>query len=261
MNHPPADPRGTAIRKFNTARVNLLWMIGFTLLNIVLFYFGSGTMFLFSATLPYFIACLGIIAEFQPLMVVCSVIAAIILVLYFVCWHRSKRHHGWLIAALVMFAIDCAFLLLLYLPSLDSSSIFDILIHAWVLYYLIIGVKYGRQLSRMPEPELPALEEEPADFTAPEDSVPLRRVEEGEKFRVLLESEQNGRHICYRRVKRKNQLVIDGYIYDEVEMLFEKAHELSAVKDGHAISVGLDGRTYSYLSIDGKIIVQTRRLI
>ena len=259
MNHQSANSYEIAVRKFRSARSNLLWMIGFTLLNIILFYFGSGTMFLFSATIPYFVMGLGIVSGIQPVLIVCSIITAAALVLYFVCWHQSKRHYGWLIAALVMFALDCAFLLLLYLPALDFSGLFDVLIHAWVLYYLIIGVKYGRQLKNMPEPELAASGNAFGEFAPAEDSTPLRRAEEDIKFRVLLESEQFGRHICYRRVKRTNQLVIDGYIYDEVQMLFEKAHELSATKDGHIIAVGYDGQGYSYLSIDGKVVAQVRR--
>lgn len=261
MHHQYEAPRDLAQRKFNAARSNLLLMIGFTLLNIFLFFFGSGTMFLFSATIPYFVMSLGVIMEFTPILIICSVITAAALVLYFLCWQLSKRHHGWLIAAMVMFCLDCAFLLWLYLPVLDFSGIFDILIHAWVLYYLIIGVKYGAQLKKMPDavPLIPTDEAE--DLSESADSTPLRWADETVKFRILLESEQLGHHICYRRVKRLNQLVIDGYVYDEVEMLFEKAHELSAIKDGHTIAVGLDGHTYSYLSIDGKIVAQARRII
>lgn len=259
MHHQYSIPRDLAQRKYNAARSNLLMMIGFTLLNIILFLAGSSTMFLFSATIPYFAVTLGVIFEFTPVLVVCSVIAAAALVLYLICWHFSKRHHGWLIAALVMFCLDCAFLLWLYLPSLDVSGILDILIHAWVLYYLIIGVKYGAQLKKMPEATPQVSPGETEHLPELTDSTPLHRADEDVRFRVLLESEQFGRHICYRRVKRLNQLVIDGYVYDEVEMLFEKSHELSAVKDGHIIAVGLDGQ-FSYLAIDGETVAKIRRL-
>lgn len=261
MHHQSNISRDLALRKFTAARHNLILMIGFTLLNIILFLFGSGTMFLFSATIPYAVMGLGIMVGYTPVLIVCSVIAAGILVLYFVCWHVSKQRYRWLIVSLVMFCLDCAFLLWLYLPALDFSCIMDFLFHAWVLYYLIIGVKYGAMLKNMPEPNLPVRDDSPDSFSAPEDSTPLRRADDDVKFRVLLESEQNGRRICYRRVKRMNQLVIDGYIYSEVEMLFEKAHELSAVKDGHTIAVGLDDHTCSYLSIDGTTIIRVRRFI
>jgi hypothetical protein len=38
----------------------------------------------------------------------------------------------------------------LYIWVGEVSGVLDVLIHAWVLYYLFIGVKYGRELKNAP---------------------------------------------------------------------------------------------------------------
>ena len=49
-----------------------------------------------------------------------------------------------MIAALVYFAFDCIFLLL----NFSVDFIVDIIFHILVMYYLIIGVKYGKLLKK-----------------------------------------------------------------------------------------------------------------
>ena len=87
-----------------------------------------------------------------------------------------------------------------------------------------------------------------------ENSTPLRRAAEDVKHRVLLEATYGGRQIVYRRVKRVNELVISGYVYDQYEALAETAHCLSAQLDGHLIEVGYDGLSSSYCRVDGQQI-------
>ena len=70
-----------------------------------------------------------------------------------------------------------------------------------------------------------------------------------------------GHYVVYRRVKKTNELVIDLYVYDEIEILVECAHSLEARIDGHLIVVGFDGVSHSYLSVDGEIVAKKLRLI
>ena len=79
------------------------------------------------------------------------VIAGICLLAYLLCWIFSKKHYGWMIAALVMFIMDTLALVGIYLMIEDFSGIMDLLIHAWVLYYLFLGVTNGRKLKQLPE--------------------------------------------------------------------------------------------------------------
>ena len=69
-----------------------------------------------------------------------------------------------------------------------------------------------------------------------------------------------GYEICYRRVKRVNELVINGIIYDEIKEVIEFPHTLSAV-DGHTIEAGLSEDSYSYITFDGECLVNKHRLI
>lgn len=93
------------------------------------------------------------------------------------------------------------------------------------------------------------------------DSVPLRRAAENVKCRIFLEKQVQDYHICYRRVKRTNELVINGYVYDEYVALLEFAHALYASLDGHSFEVGFDTENYSYIKYDGRCLVRQIRLI
>lgn len=76
-----------------------------------------------------------------------------------------------------------------------------------------------------------------------------------------METTHGTHHILYRRIKGKNQLVIDNYLYDEVEMrIVETAHSLSAVVDGHRYEVGMTAGSKSYIRIDGQTVKTKLRL-
>lgn len=250
----PTTERGRVQQKYDTARANLLLVIVLTVVNIVLYFAESSSMLLFSASIPYYAVIFGVelgIAGFG------LGVAAVLIGLYFLCWLLSKKKSGWLVFALVLFVLDTLGMVGLYLLAEDFSGILDALIHVWVLYYLIVGISTGKKLKTMPdEPECDTSEEQTA---VTENSTPLRRIDENEKCRVLLESQYGGHKVCYRRVKRTNQLVIDNYIYDETEMLVETAHALSANIDGHTYVVGFNDASRSYFKVDGELITKKIR--
>lgn len=269
---PRPTPRTIAQQKYDSARSNLLLMLILTVVNIVLLFTGSESMMLFSATVPYFAVIIGIFFEDSTVLVMCLVIAAIPIILYLLSWIFSKKQYAWMVLALVLFAIDTVAMVALYINAGDFSGILDVLIHAWVLYYLILGVVNGKKLKTLPEdpvldvfgtPENNDAGTEPIEEIAPSDIVNspvLRAADTSVKARTLLESDANGRHIVYRRVKRVNELVIDGYVYADIEMLVEAAHALSATLDGHVYQVGYDGASHSYLRVDGKTVERKMRL-
>jgi len=159
--------------KYRTSRYNLLLVIIFTVVNIVLLVTQSNRYFLFSATVPYFIADIGMVfggmypEEFyfetgvQPLFdttgfVFLLSVAIVILAFYLLCFMMSKNKKvGWLIAALVFFSVDTAALLFLY----GFEGIIDIAFHGWVIFDLASGIKAHSDLKKLPEP---VPEEEPA---------------------------------------------------------------------------------------------------
>lgn len=270
-NNNMPQTRNPAQEKYNVARANLLLMLILTIVNLILLMANAGVMLLFSATAPYIIVSIGVISEINVILIICLLITAIILITYFLCWLFSRYHYGWMVAALVLFSIDTLMMAGMYILAQDISGILDVVIHIFVLYYLIVGVRYGYKLKEQPATSDTKSEATEESFSAPgeevstestssSDSVPLRKANNDIKYRVLLEHEYLGHHICYRRVKRVNELVIDGYVYDDVEMLIETAHALNARLDGHSFQVGFNGHAQSYLRVDGQKIASKLRL-
>lgn len=284
--------------KYQAARFNLLLVIALTVINIVLLLTDGDSYFLFSAFIPYFLVTIGMVftgkfpeeyyadgfegIEFvdQSLLTVTVVIAAAIVVVYALCWLFSKKHKvGWLIAALVMFALDT--IAMLSLGGLALETLIDVALHVWVLFDISRGIwaHYKWRKAPVVDGDLDfdvneangeengdgfgscgseAVEETEEQEDA--DSQPLRFADRDVKHRVLLEAEVLGHRICYRRVKKTNELVIDGYVYDDITATIEPPHELSAHIDGHDFAVGYDGAR-SYCRVDGEVIAKKVRLI
>lgn len=243
-------------QKEKGGRSNLLLAIIFTLVNIVLFIGGSDSMLLFSISVPYYAVVFGGILGGQELLITGCVIAGLILIVYFVCWLLSKKHMGWLIAALVMMIVDTVALICFYLLAGEISGILDFVFHAMIIYYLVAGISSAKKLKNLP-PEEPVA----VDSEAPvANSLPIRRIDEEEKCRVLLEGSYATYHVVYRRVKNMNQLVINNYVYDEMKLVIEPAHSLTARVDDHEFVVGYDGRSCSYFLVDGNEIAKKVRM-
>ena len=136
------------LSKYATARWNLLSVFGFTMLNIVLAILNANIYMLFSAQIPYAFAYMGFLEadEFgnTSYLITGAVIAVAIALPYLLLWVFSKKHYGCMIAALVYFAFDCIFLLL----NFSVDFIVDIIFHILVMYYLIMGVRYGKLLKK-----------------------------------------------------------------------------------------------------------------
>lgn len=152
-------------KKYSQARSNLLIIIVFTLINIALLFTSSNTMFLFSITIPYWLTAFAYYLELSSLYIV----AGAIVLAYAVFWFFSKKHYGWFIPALVFFVLDTVYLGYVTIDTADSSSIIDILVHVYVLYYLGAGIFFGRKLKKLPAEEITA--EETAEEEILEDIV------------------------------------------------------------------------------------------
>ena len=121
-------PREICQQKYNAARINLLLMVGLTVLNVIMAFVGSESMMLFSAIVPYVAAVWATMPEFAPVMIPLIAVAVISIAGYFVCWILSKKHYGFMIAALCMFVVDTFALIGLYLLMGDVSGILDFVI-------------------------------------------------------------------------------------------------------------------------------------
>ncbi len=265
--------------KYKNNISNLLIVLVFTIINIVLLVTNSNTYFLFSAFLPYFVADYGMyfcgmypeeyyydvpdmVFSDKSTLVICFAIIAVMLLAYFLCWFFAKKKKvGWLIASLVFFVIDTV--AMLYISGISSDMIIDIVFHIWVICCLSGGIINYDKLKKLPEeePNSESVEENEQyeNVLMQENSATLRVAEEEDKARVLLEAEVPGYHIVYRRVKKTNELVVNGIVYDEYEALVELPHTLTALIDGHKIEVRYDESNHMYIIFDGEQLAKKIR--
>ena len=173
--------------KYLSSRNNLLLVIIFSLINIVMAALGNDSYFLFSASIPYYIVLITALwcgklpehyyeesglteADFLPnsVLVVGVIIAVIILALYLLFWLMSKKKVGWLIAALVFFALDSIFMLVIF--GFSADMIIDIVFHVWVVVSLAIGINAHSKLKNlsMDLQPIPDLSENNDGFDYPE---------------------------------------------------------------------------------------------
>lgn len=267
--------------KYNSSISNLLLIIAFSVINVVLLVANSNTYFLFSAFIPYFLADYGMYfcgmypkeyyydvpdMEFsdKSLLVVTLAIAVVILLVYLLCWFFAKKKKvGWLIFALVFFVIDTV--VMFVIAGISEDLIMDVVFHAWVIFSLVGGIVNYNKLKKLPEdveePEAEEGDEQNAYPQAQENSGILRMADNEVKARILLEAEAPGYRIVYRRVKKTNELVVNGRVYDEYEALVEFPHHLVAVIDGHKIEVQYDNTSHMYIVFDGEQIAKKLRII
>ena len=288
---PATTPRGQLESRYASARANLLLVVVFTAVNLALLIFESGTYFLFSAYIPYLLTGTGMVLcgmydlevygeelegiQFfdSSVFYILLAISLVMLALYLISWIFSKKQGGWLIFALVFFGLDT--LGMLWLGGFSMDSIVDVLFHAWVIFSLVSGVIAHAKLKKLPPeeaappvewtvpPEFAATapaEEETTPREVPANSPVLRLADQEVKARVLAEAQALDYTITYRRVKRTNELVINGRVYDEWHATIETAHTLTAQIDGHLIQAGFDGTTSSYILVDGQQVAKKLRL-
>lgn len=254
------SPRQLARSRFRTARMDLLIVIIFTFVNIGLIFTQSQSVMLFSAVIPYYAVALAYSADLAFggltwLIHGSLILAGIILALYFICWLLSKKHYGWLVAASVLFGVDTASVLALYGVILGDlgAGVMDILLHGLLMYYLIMGAISGCRLKNMPDSVVETA-------APPPESLPIRAAEPVAPEQVILQAEAAGLQICYCREEEKHMLIINGYVYDQVETLVESNHELRAVCGGHSIAAGFHaGAAGSYILFDGQPLVHKSR--
>lgn len=148
-------------QQYKVSRMNLLLVLAFTFINMVLALAKASFYMLFSASIPFEITVLGVLMAddfgigFTVFMFGLSVV---LLLPYLLSFIFSKKHFAWMIAALVWFSLDSIlFLILVFMAgSWDISILLDFFFHAWILFYLINGVRYGyklRQRKKNAEPE------------------------------------------------------------------------------------------------------------
>ena len=186
--------------RYARSRANLLLVVILALVNCIFAFIGDGVTFMFAPILPMIFAGMSGVFLLHPellleasqnagisidalsasgsVMTVLGIfflaVAVLIILVYFLAWLGAKKKGGWIVAALVLFAIDCVALLL----SVSAvSDIIDIAFHAWVVYDLAYGVHAWKKLKTMPEEVVEGSYEEPAEETTAEETSPAEAIE------------------------------------------------------------------------------------
>ena len=272
--------------RYDGARKNLFLVVVFSLINLVLLAVNSFTYFLFSASIPYILLSeikylCGMFPEefydfdyaealFFPrvLFWIALVVAVLIVAFYVLCFFLSgKNRVGWLIAALAFFTLDTVAMFLYY--GISSDMIMDIVFHAWVIVSLSVGIyahfKRKKLMESWTDVERTSGEwgegDDAIEQGVPGDSPARGMADLNAKYRILLQTEQFGHTVIYRRVGKTNELVIDGKVYDEYTASMELPHELTARVDGHEFAAGLTRGSRSYITADGETVAKKMRWI
>lgn len=149
QNRPAKGTTAYMQWQYNVCRGNLLMAVVFTVINLAMLLADSTSYFLFSIAVPYWGTLLGDVFGYADLMLA---VALVLLVVYTLCFFLSKKHLWAMVVALVLFILDSVALIgFTVLLELYSDMILDILMHIWVLYYLVQGIRYSGKLKSMGE--------------------------------------------------------------------------------------------------------------
>ena len=161
MNNQKYSPE-YLLKQTAGARASLLAVLIFTVVNLAMLLLNTGTYFLFSASVPFFLTrfawgmdqdmyYLGLTSNSIGMYTyIALVISAVILVLYLLCWLLGKKFPGWLIVALVFFIIDTVVLLVVsLLLEILTENILDLVFHGLIVFQLIQGISANYKLEKM----------------------------------------------------------------------------------------------------------------
>lgn len=146
--HEPMKPIALSQNetKYKNMRLVLLMTLILSVVNCVSVLVAD-TFFYFSAYLPLLLIIFG--ASYTAytgaavFYIIFAVLALLTLVPYLLCYIFSKKHVGWMIAALALFSVDTVLLLVDLITAFDTAWLICFLIHLYVIFTLAMGVKYG----------------------------------------------------------------------------------------------------------------------
>lgn len=152
-------------QRYNGARYNFLLLIGFTVINMIMLISNSNFYFLFSMRIPLVLTAAGIGLKQETgtaaFMILFLVLSVFIVLLYVPCYILSKRNPVWILVAAILFSLDTLFFLYAMSVAFDASMIIDALFHAFILFSLFRGYKFGKilkEIKKNPPPVINPME-------------------------------------------------------------------------------------------------------
>ena len=143
-------------RVYKSARIAIILLVALTIVNILMSIAHIDRYFVSSVFMSYFMVAI------IPNVALGAGIAFAILVPYLLAFLLSKKKAGWMIAALVLFALDTLFVIftmfLLYrIGESPWSMLLDLVLHAFVIFELVMGVKYREAATAEKDEDGPAM--------------------------------------------------------------------------------------------------------
>ena len=164
MNFQSSDMKKTRyLNSWKGGAWTLLLIAAFSVINILIYAFGSDSYFLFSAFLPYSIGLWGVDYLLgwygAPVNVGAGIfflsISAVIVIVYGILCFFGRKKVGFLIAGLVLFSLDTVYMLYIMIMSGDVTAfIGDCIFHGVGILEIAVGIDAALKYKKLPE-ELP----------------------------------------------------------------------------------------------------------
>ena len=140
------------IKNYKIARMNIMVFIIFTIVNMFMLFADRYFLFSIYSSTSFFVA--GVVWKEvygNSFLALGFAIGLLILAVFFVFWLLSKKHRWAIIVLLVLFSLDSVLLIVDCISAMKEgafSLLLDILFHALMMYYLILGVKSSGELQK-----------------------------------------------------------------------------------------------------------------
>ncbi len=128
----------------------------------------------------------------------------------------------------------------------------------WILcFFGILGLNQKKENAAFEAAEVTRIAN---NFDPNRTDTPLRPADMNVKSRIFLEKTIDAYLICYRRVGKNHELIVNGEVYAEISTKWEENHELKTLVNGHEIRAGYNKIGYNYLIFDGKTVAKNLRV-
>ncbi len=269
--------------RYRRATADLGFVAVLAIVNLVISLSGGAMYFFFAAFSPTATFLYGKsigIATGETLFITAGIFLSFCLcALYVYLWYKAKKNYGALAVAAALYGLDTLLIFAFSLLGYGTLGFIDTAAHLFIIYNLCRGFLGGRALSRitrLDKTEVEALfrrllensegetffaEENGEENTPPlPESQPLRPAKA--RKHCFFDTVYEGMHIAAYRSFGRTELVINGYVYDEIRGIVEVAYRLEAVVFGHRVTLVMEpGMTSAdmVLSVDGKEIGRITR--
>lgn len=269
--------------RYRMARTALLIATVFGALNPIFLFFDNVTFYSpFACVFPYGIMWDGMFwtgqlyssADYQAYfgltsanmlspeyLFVVGTFAFLAVAAFATCWVLSRWHAWALVVGTALMVLDTGALLWFFDVSLQYLS--EYVMRVLLLVILIMGVVARYRINFIEwTGEDPTVEPGTQDAACRPETPALHGMDYSVKGQIIMISDIQGYTVCYRRVGRINELVINRMVYDTVDAgQYEQPHELRACVDGHEFVVGTGADAQSYIRFDGEVVKKRERSI